>query len=62
MDNSKKIECVTDHVDSNAECLRRVIMTLTEAFPTIAPHLSTIVNEWQDIAKKINDDYKEKEK
>jgi len=49
---------LSEHIDSNAECLKRLMMIIGSALPYIEHLTVDLMNEWHDINHKINDELK----
>ena len=54
------LESIREHVDSNAECLKRLMMIVSNHFPFINNEVSNLFKEWVSINKSINDDLSKK--
>ena len=52
-----ELEHLSEHVDSNAEALSRLITIIGIAFPHLSYDLSALSKEWNKVAKEINDEY-----
>lgn len=56
------LKLVQEHVNSNAECLRRLMIIVQTALPHVAQDVQNIFDEWQRVADQINAEYEDDKK
>ena len=59
-ENELYAHTLSEHIDNNAECLKRFMMIIAEAIPLASPSIYDLINEWHSINKTINEELKVK--
>ena len=56
--NELYVNSLFEHVDNNAECLKRFMLLIADATPSISHLVMDLINEWHSINHQINKELK----
>ena len=60
--NESLVNCLSEHIDSNAECMDRLMIIISDNFPMIQSEIYELRREWRRVNAEINEEFKGEEK